>query len=483
MDLAIRHCQIIDGTGAPPREGDIGVQHGRVEAVGVVGTAKQEIDANGLIVCPGFVDVHAHDDDAVLRQPQLATKLAQGCTTVVVGNCGFSLFPKGLNRSSGVLFGGADISDCESYFRAVSSVRPSVNVVTLVGHNTVRYAVMGNSAAAPSARELEEMRQHVRLAVTTGVVGLSTGLIYEPGRHADTNELVALASVAAENRAIYTTHLRSEGDKLVEAVGEALNIGKIAGIAVHISHHKASGSQNWGKVRITLPLMTEAWTANNCVSADVYPYTSASGPMHQYFDLSRIDVAYAHRVSIAYCPDFPQYEGRSLQEIAETERRPIAEVAYSVLSSARAAEVISIQSIMCEQDVQYVLSHKLVMVGTDGLPTPGGIPHPRLYGTFPRILGKYVRDRKLLALPEAVHKMTALPARTFGILDRGLIAEGYWADLVMFDMAAISDPGFGECFPRGIHSVFVNGVLALTGKKIAEPGTGVVIRNFNRSSI
>ncbi|MCC6434985.1 MAG: D-aminoacylase [Acidimicrobiales bacterium] len=467
VDLVIRNARILDGTGAALREGDVAVVGGRINAVGAVGDvdAATTIDAAGAVLSPGFVDVHTHDDGALLRHPDLAFKLSQGCTSLVVGNCGFSAAPAvpGERDPSKLLGVTATWSDLTGYAAAVAGARPACNAVALVGHNTVRRLVLGLERRAPTAAELDRMRAEVRLAMAQGACGFSTGLIYEPGRYSETDELIVLAREAAEAGGLYATHLRNEGDRLLDAVEEALTIGREAGLPVQISHHKSAGARNWGKVGASLERIDRANAEGLDVTADVYPYTAGSGPMAQYFNLDRLDPDLAAVIRFASCPALRELEGRNCVDVAAEWAVPPTEVIRRVLTAERGADTICIQVIIDEADVETNLRHPRMMVGSDGIVDLGGRPHPRLFGTFPRVLGHYVRERNVLGLADAVRRMTSLSCDRFGLVDRGRVVEGAWADLVLFDDATIADRATYDEPKResdGIRLVCVNGEIA-----------------------
>ena len=315
-DLVIRDAVIVDGTGAPPIDGDVVVADGRISEVGAVSGAAgaTTVDAQGLVVAPGFVDVHTHDDGALLQHPDMAFKVSQGCTSVVVGNCGFSSIPARPGaRTMDLSDLTASWEDLDGYRAAVDAGPAAVNSMMLVGHNSIRHLVMGSKEAtgkrAPTDAELVEMRGHVERAMEQGACGFSSGLVYRPGRWADTEELTELASAAAPRDGIYATHIRNEGDRLLESVTEALRIGHDAGVAVQISHHKAAGRRNWGKVTESLARIDEAVEAGHRVTLDVYPYTAGSGPMIQYFDLEHPDPELAAAIQLASCPAFKHWGG------------------------------------------------------------------------------------------------------------------------------------------------------------------------------
>jgi N-acyl-D-aspartate/D-glutamate deacylase len=422
------------------------------------------------VLCPGFVDTHTHDDGALLAHPGMEFKLAQGCTSLVIGNCGFSAVPNvpgaGGRGAAGGLIGqaGDDFTDLVGYRDAVQSRHPAVNYITLIGHNTMRAAAVGDERRAPSDRELEQMKKWVADAMAHGACGLSTGLIYHPGRYSSTEEIVALAEEVAPYGGIYATHMRNEGDRLLEAVDEALRIGREAGVALHISHHKSAGRQNWGRVGESLAKVDAANAAGADVTLDVYPYTAGSGRMIEYFNLERIRLDLAEVIRLASCPAFPAYEGRMLVDIAEEEGVELEELVRRILTAAKGDRTICIHFTIDEADVETNLRHPLMMIGSDGIPDLRGQPHPRLFGTMPRVLGTYVRERGIIELEEAIRRMTSLSCDRFGLVDRGRVAEGAWADLVLFDPVTIRDTATYDepkQEPEGIACVIVNGQIAI----------------------
>lgn len=493
-DLVIRDAEIIDGTGAPAFRGDVGVADGRIAEVGAVTSAVAadgaEIDAGGATLCPGLIDTHAHDDGAFFRYPGMEFKLAQGVTTVVSGNCGFSAVPAdpqadSVAASGGILAGvEGQFTDLEGYFAAVLDRSPAINNMMLVGHNTVRSLVLGQEKRAPSPTELQCMRDHVSLALEQGACGFSSGLIYRPGRWSATDEVTELAKMAAPYDALYTTHMRNEGDRLLEAIEESLLIGKDSGVHLHISHHKSAGKANWGKVKLSLARVDEAIAEGQRVTLDVYPYTAGSGRMIEYFNLQNIDTQLASVVRIASCPAFRQYEGRMLEDIAHDENTELEELTLRILTAPEGDRTLCIHFIIDEADVETNLRHADMMVGSDGIPDLSGRPHPRLFGTFPRVLGHYVRDRGLLPLTEAVRRMTSLSAQTFGLHERGVLKPGFWADLMLFRPDAIIDRATYDepkVEPVGIELVVVNGTMAYRRGEHTGAGTGQMLR-YRRDS-
>jgi N-acyl-D-aspartate/D-glutamate deacylase len=492
-ELLIRNVQLLDGTGAQARPADVAIDGGRISAVtgvGGAGAARREIDGAGACLAPGFIDTHAHDDGAFFRHPGMEFKLAQGVTTVVCGNCGFSAVPADPAMDASVASGGilaglaGEFTDLDGYFAAALARRPAINNMMLVGHNTVRTLVMGAARRAPTASELASMRAHVRTALEQGACGFSTGLIYRPGRYSATDEVIELAKEAQPFDALYTTHMRNEGDRLLEAVEESLEIGIQSGVHLHISHHKAAGERNWGKVKDSLARVDVALAAGQRVTLDVYPYTAGSGRMIEYFDLDNVNQDLARVIRIASCPAFREFEGRMLVDIAAERGIEVTEAVRLVLTAPKGDRTLCIQFVIDEADVETNLAHADMMIGSDGIPDLRGMPHPRLFGTFPRILGRYVRERGLLSLPEAVRRMTSLAARTFGLAERGLVREGYWADLVLFDADRVTDEATWDepkLPPSGIRMVVVNGSIALEDGVHTGAGAGRMLR-FRRAA-
>lgn len=487
-DIAIRNVQILDGTGTPAFEGDIGIEGDRISAVGKVSAATTEIDGKGMHLSPGFVDTHSHDDGAFFRHPGMEFKLSQGVTSVVAGNCGFSAIPADPSidpgRASGGILAGleSEFTDLHGYFDAVLKRKPAINNMMLVGHNTVRTLAMGYERRAPSPEELGKMRSHVARAMEQGACGFSTGLIYRPGRWSETEEVIELARAAQPFDALYTTHMRNEGDHLLEAVDEALLIGQESNVHLHISHHKSAGRPNWGKVKESLSKVDAALAAGQRVTLDVYPYTAGSGRMIEYFNLDNVSRDLAEVIRIASCPAFREYEGKMLVDIAAEEGVDVTDMVKKVLTAPKGDRTICIQFIIDETDVETNLAHQDMMVGSDGIPDLNGKPHPRLFGTFPRVLGHYVRERGILSLPEAVRRMTSLSCTTFGMTERGQVREGYYADLVLFDPASIIDTATYDDpkqEARGVRMVLVNGEIAFDEGHHLGVGSGRMLQYRN----
>ena len=480
-DTVIRNATIIDGTGAERFTGDVRIEDGHISEVGSSSSAAAvEVDATGLVLAPGFVDVHTHDDGALLQHPDMAFKISQGCTSVVVGNCGFSAIPAVPGENTLDLSGvQANWSDLDGYRQNVENSGPALNAMMLVGHNTIRSLEMGDERRAPNDQELERMQQHVELAMEQGACGFSTGLVYRPGRWSDTDEILELAKIVAPFDGIYATHMRNENDHLLEAVDEALEIGTKAGVAVQISHHKAAGKRNWGKVEESLAKVDAAVAEGAEVTLDVYPYTAGSGPMVQYFDIDNPNLELAQAIQLASCPAFRHYEGRMLVDIAAELGITAPEAVRHVLTAPDGKKTICIQHVMDEGDVVSNLRHDRVMIGSDGLPDLTGRPHPRLFGTFPRVLGRYVREQGVVDLENAVRRMTSLSCDVHGLSGRGRVTEGNWADLVLFDPDVVIDVASYEDPKReavGIRNVWVNGHLAFDNGVHTRVGSGNVLR-------
>ena len=488
--ITIRNASILDGSGGEAFSGDVGISEGRISQVGTAGPGTVEIDAEGKTLAPGFIDTHSHDDGAFFRHPGMEFKLAQGVTTVVSGNCGFSAVPidpaVDPARASGGILAGLEGSfeDLEGYFDAALKLGPGINNMMLVGHNTTRTLVMGMEKRAPSPAELAKMKSHVSLALEQGACGFSTGLIYRPGRWSDTEEVIELASAAGDCDALYTTHMRNESDHLLTAVDEALTIGRESGVHLHISHHKSAGPGNWGRIGESLSKVDEALARGQPVTLDVYPYTAGSGRMIEYFNLDNISRQLAEVIRIASCPAFRDYEGRMLKDIAAEQGVDITDLTKEILTAPRGDRTICIQFIIDEKDIMTNLRYRDMMVGSDGIPDLNGKPHPRLFGTFPRILARYVRDEGVLTLAEAVRRMTSLPARVFGMEDRGRVKEGFWADLVLFDPGTVMDLATYDepkTEPAGISLVVINGEIGCGNGVHTGAGSGKMLR-FRRNA-
>lgn len=457
FDYLFRNVTVIDGSGGPQYRGDVAVSGDRIVEIApaISGQAQHEIDGTGRVLAPGFIDVHTHDDINVIRMPEYLPKISQGVTTVIVGNCGISAAAatvKGDVPDPMNLLGEAAqfvYPTVDAYAQAVTQARPAVNVGTLVGHTALRNNHMDSLFRAADDHEIQAMRQQLRLALQQGALGLSTGLAYASAFQSTTEEVMALAEELAAEQGIYTTHLRSEFEPILEALDEAFRIGRHGNVPVVVSHHKCAGAKNWGRTAQTLALFEKVREQQD-VACDCYPYSASSSTL----DMKQITGDFD--IIITWSTPHPEMAGQSLKQIAESWSLTLEEAGKRLMPAG------AIYHNMDEQDVQRVLRYPLTMVGSDGLPNDP-MPHPRLWGAFPRVLGHYSRDKQLFPLTVAVHKMTGLSAARFQLTDRGLIKCGYFADLVLFDpqtirdVASFSDP---QQPAAGIEAVMVNGVMS-----------------------
>jgi N-acyl-D-amino-acid deacylase len=453
-DLVIRGALLIDGSGGPGVRGDLAVKDDRIVAMGDLSKTKggREIAASGLALAPGFIDTHTHDDRALLSDPLMSCKISQGVTTVITGNCGISLAPLSIDRYPPPpldIIGREPkqfFATFDGYLSALDRDPPALNAACQVGHTTLRAGAMDRFDRAATQAEIGTMRRALEISLEQGAIGMSTGLYYPPAKDAPTGEVIELAKLIRAYGGIHTTHMRDEASHLVQSVNETIEIGKAANIPVVISHHKASGTPNHGLVQDTLKLIDEARKTQK-LGLDVYPYVAASTML----DARRISLA--SKIIVTWSKSLPEFAGQTLEAIAAKLGCEQVEAVERLLPAG------AIYFMMSEDDVRRVLSYPHTMIGSDGLPHDQH-PHPRLWGTFPRVLGHYVRDVKLFALEEAVRRMTALPAAQFGLTDRGSLRPGAFADLVLFDPATIADTATFEQ-PKtpasGIARVIVNG--------------------------
>ena len=455
-DTLIRHALIIDGSNTPGYIADVGVREGRIETIGDLSTAtaEHEVEANGRVLAPGFIDVHTHDDTVVIRQPQMLPKLSQGVTTVIVGNCGISASPVSLRSDPPDPMNLLGKREAFTYPRfadyraAVERAHPAVNVAALIGHTALRSNHMNDLHRTATPDEIAAMRVQLQESLEDGALGLSTGLAYASAFNAETDEVLQLSEELTAFGAVYTTHLRSEFEPVLEAMEEAFMIGRHAKAPVIISHLKCAGAGNWGRSPQLLASLERA-AKTHPVGCDCYPYAASSSTL----DLKQVTDTF--RITITWSTPHPEMGGRDLQDIA-------AQWDVSLMDAARRLQPAgAVYYGMDEADVQRILAHPLSMVGSDGLPEDP-FPHPRLWGAFPRVLGHFSRDVGLFPLHTAVHKMTGLSAARFGLAERGEIREGHWADLVLFDALRIRDMADFEHPQRaaqGIERVWVNGTL------------------------
>jgi N-acyl-D-amino-acid deacylase len=476
MDLVIRNGTIVDGTGAARYTADVGVADGHIAAIGpnLEANGAEQVDASGLVVSPGFIDVHTHDDRLLLSDPAVTPKVSQGVTTLITGNCGVSIAPLHMD---GALPPPLDLLGTPEdyrypkfadYLETLDAAPPAVNAACLVGHSTLRVGAMDDLKRGATGDEIKVMQERLDEALEAGAVGMSTGLFYDPAHEAPTEEIIALAEHLAPAKALYTSHIRDEAAGLLDSVAEGLRIGREAGVKVVFSHHKALGTQNFGLTRYSLEMIEEN-RASQPIALDVYPYIAASTV------LKSNSVALSSRTMITWSRARPEFAGRDLADVAEELGLGIEE-AIAALQPAGA-----IYYSMDEEDVQRVLRYHRSMIGSDGLPHDEK-PHPRLWGTFPRVLGHYSRDLGLFSLEEAVHRMTGLPAEEFNFQGRGVLAEGNHADLVLFDADTVIDRAtFDDPMQPagGIDRVYVNGTAVWQDGAVTGARPGKVLRRLN----
>ncbi|MCC6442574.1 MAG: D-aminoacylase [Armatimonadetes bacterium] len=527
-DILIQGGTVFDGLGGPGKRADVGIRDDRIAAVGdLTGAhAGRVLEARNRYVAPGFIDIHTHSDLSVLINQRMESSVHQGVTTEVTGNCGMSV---GLVLDS-PLFGlerrfmtekATWHGSLSGHLRRVEDQGVAINYITLAGHGTIRKRVMGFDGRKPSDRELDEMKALLDQAMEEGAFGLSTGLEYAAGSFAKLPELIALSQVAARQGGFYASHLRNEGDFLVESVQEALTIGEEAGLPVQLSHHKAEGVRNWGKIHATLGMVDRARAAGLDVACDQYPYTAFMTGLsvvtlpswaheggteamitrledpttraHIVAEIRRIhpelsdlseDSAW-HRIEIGACYGCRDLEGKRISDLAAQSDKDPIETALDLLLINPRSTISVIYFSMSEEDVRQVMRYPHTMIGSDGVSaSPHGVQgrhqvHPRAYGTFPRVLGRYVREQGLLTWEEAIRKMTSMPARRLGLADRGRLEAGSFADIVVFDPERVQDrASFQDAhhFAEGVSHVLVNGRIALEDGNQTETLAGRVLR-------
>jgi N-acyl-D-amino-acid deacylase len=523
-DFLIQHVRVIDGSGASSFVADVAIRGDTIAQVGQITSpqARVIIDGTGLAVSPGFIDLHTHSDYTLLVNPLAESKVHQGVTTEVIGNCGTSPAPLGdeaypIIRARMEQQYQLDVNwrTLAGYLARLAESGIAVNVVPIVGHGTVRSAVMGYAQRPPVARELARMKALLTEAMAEGAFGLSTGLVYAPGCYADTDEIVELARVVGQAGGMYFSHIRGESDTVLEAVQEAITVGERAGVAVQISHLKTAGHANWQKTPTLLDLLDQANTRGLDVTGDMYPYTAGATSLGALLPpwvhegglaklLPRLQDPNARGrirrdieqgidgwwnparaagwagVQISRAPTHLSYQGMRLSDIAALRGQDPLDAALDLLLAEEGNAGV-VLFMMGEAQVQTILRHSRVMIGSDaGATAPYGAlgrghPHPRAYGTFPRVLGAYVRERGVISLEEAVYRMTGLTAWRLGLTDRGLVRPGYKADVVIFDAQRVADEATYDTphvYPAGIRWVLVNGqVILRDGERLpALPG-------------
>jgi N-acyl-D-amino-acid deacylase len=456
-DIVIRNGQVADGTGKRLFAADVALKGDRIAAVEPPGTLKgaSEIDATGKVVAPGFIDVHTHDDTALIDNPAMAMKASQGVTTVVCGNCGVSAAPY-LNTEVGhwmslIIKKKENASkDFAGFAAKVEAAKPAINGTFLIGHGTLRMNAMGDDLnRVATASEIKVMHDLLDQSLEQGAIGMSSGLFYAVSNAASTDEVAEVAAPLGKWGGVYTAHMRDEGDDILKAMDETFEIGRRAGAEIIVSHHKCSGRSNFGRMVETLPKFTDAMKQQQ-IAFDVYPYIAGSTILRSDM-LERAD-----KVLITWSDKVAGMSGRDLKDIAR-------EMGCSMKEAAdRLQPAGAIYFMMDEKDVQAAMAHPGAMIGSDGIPFDAH-PHPRLWGTFPRVLGHYSRDLKLFSLEDAVRRMTSYSAQRFHLTRRGEIKPGFYADICVFDPATVIDTATFEkpiSPARGIDTVLCNGQVA-----------------------
>jgi len=486
-DILITNGKIIDGTGNSWYYGNVAIKDGKILKIGrdVNLSAKRTIDAKGMIVAPGFIDVHTHLEDDEAKDPKATSFILDGVTTCITGNCG----------SSNI--------DIKKYLTWIDSLKLSINVATLIGHNDVRKTVMGRANREATPDEMKRMENIVDKAMRDGAVGLSTGLIYIPGTYTKTPEIVDLAKIAAKYNGVYASHMRDEGDSVTEAIEEALTIGREAKIPVEISHFKLSGQQNWGRSKETVPMIEAARKEGIEVTIDQYPYTASSTSISTLIPdeiladgqdsikarlqrpetkkyvinsmiarLKKRKLKHFSYAVVAYFSPDTSYNGKSIEQInlMKGRKHKVKEEAQTIIDIMVQGGASAVFHGMSEDDIKRIMQYPFNMFASDASirVLNAGMPHPRGYGTNARVLAKYVREEKVISLEEAVRRMTSLPAQKFQLKDRGLLREGFAADIVIFDENEVKDVSTFEkphAYSKGFHFVIVNGVLTVDNEK------------------
>ncbi len=510
-DILITGGRIIDGTGNPWFRADIGIKNGKIVSIGKLSgeEAKEVISAEKLIVCPGFIDIHSHSDFTLLVNPRAESKVRQGVTTEIIGNCGSSAAPilgqlrDEMSRVAERYGIKIDWTYMGEYLRKLEENGIAVNVATYVGFANIRVAVMGYENREPNKEELEEMKSLAARSMDEGAIGLSTGLRYDPQSYAKTSEIIEIAKVVAEKGGIYASHIRDEGDRglLLEAIKEAIEIGEKANIPVQISHLKILAKPLWDKCDEMLRIIEEARERGIDVTADQYPYNASGTSLLAWIPkwaheggreklLERLENKEMRakikeelvrvmelrggpeRALISRFEADPALEGLTVKQVADKWKTSPDEAAMRLVEIAvkRESSLGIINFNQSEENIVKIMKKPWVMISTDGyaLAPYGilskGVPHPRSYGTYPRVLSKYVRKEKILTLEEAIRKMTSLPASKLRFFDRGIIRPGFWADIVIFDPKKVVDKADymnPKQYPEGIKYVIVNGVIVI----------------------
>jgi N-acyl-D-amino-acid deacylase len=466
VDLVIRGGTVVDGTKAPRFDADVAVDAGRIAAIGKLDDmrGRETLDATGLVVAPGFLDSPTHDDQALLSKADMTFKVSQGVTTVIAGNCGISAAPLREGMELPMPLSLIDtppegrFTSFAAYLDALRRTPSSVNVAAMVGHTTLRVVTMTDLNRPANGDEVAAMRRLVDESLQAGAIGMSTGTFYPPAFHATTEEIIEVGRPLTAKKGLYVTHMRDESDRVMESLDETFRIGRALDVPVVVSHHKLQNQPNFGKSAVTLPFIREAMK-HQCVGLDCYPYNAGS-------TMIRTDRGMLEgRVLIASSRPHPECAGRDLDDIAREWNVAKDEAARRLQPGS------AIYFLMDEDDVQRILAFDETMIGSDGIPV-GENPHPRLWGTFPRVLGHYSRDVGLFPLETAVWKMTGLTARNFGLPGRGTLQVGHHADVVVFDAAHYQTPTRAA---EGIAAVLVNGALTWQGGRHSGARHGQVL--------
>ncbi len=536
FDTLFLDAKIIDGGGSPWYRGDVGVTDGRISQIGRLANerAGRTIDVGGRVLSPGFIDAHTHSDFVIFRDPVMLSKLRQGVTTQVAGQCGQSSAPVNekyaglLKAYLGFILAGTEVpwnwETFGEWLKEIEKLPLAVNFASCAGHGTIRAAVMGFEDRPATPAELDLMKAHLREAMEAGSFGLTSGLIYPPGVYAPREEMWALAEVLAETGGLYLSHMRSESGDLLEAVAETIELGRRTGVPVQISHHKALGRDNWGLVKASLRMVDDARACGIDVTIDQYPYDNCSTsvraclpPWAQAGGVAAIcdrlaDPATRSRIAeeirdsldtskpcgwesmlrhgggpegalVVYCPETPRWEGKNIAQISAAMGVDPVEAAFRIIEANNGNDLACYAAIGTE-DIRTVLAHPAVMVGADSIPpAEWAKAHPRSFGTHPRVIAKYVREEKVLSLEEAIRKMTSMPAARYGMQQKGLVREGMDADIVVFDPEKVKDNATYENpteLAAGMDYVLVNGVMTLEGGSFTGDAAGEVMRKGYR---
>jgi len=496
-NIVFRNATIYDGTGEKPYIGDVHIKGDKIAAIGKVGKIEEatEVNAEGLVICPGFIDLHTHCDSGLTNKTGKANKnyVTQGCTTVITGNCG-----------SGPVDAGA-------FFKKLETGGVGTNVIHLAPHNNIRERAMGNANRPPTDAELTKMEELVDQAMKDGTWGLATGLIYNPGTYAKTDEIIALAKVVAKHHGMYASHIRNESAGLLDAIDEAISIGQQSGCRVHISHIKASGKASWGNSGRAVALIENARKKGMEVTADQYPYIASSTSLRatlvpsRYREgsnkefIARLDdptigpklkadvekslgIEGAKRIQIARCTHNPKWQGKTIAAIAEMEKKPAIDIVLEIERNG-GAQVVNFG--MSEDDVRIYMKQPWVATASDGgVQTPGPtVPHPRSYGTFPRKIGFYAIEEKIIPVEQAIRSSTGLPADILKLKDRGYLKAGYFADVVVFDPKSFRDAATFDKphqYAKGVKWVLVNGQAAVKDGEYHDVLGGRVLRHSSK---